>query len=187
MRKKKLRFFENKRQLLVICVCLCFFIGNIIGNVMGFKFEGLLGESLFSAMDGEKTLGNVFITYFKYIAIMWTAGFFTPGVLIVIGILLFRGMCMGFEAACIYKTVSQGTAFSALLLNLPKNLFLTAAFLISAYSACYFLFIKYTSVIGKGKLKREKVQRITEYIILLAVSVLFAAIGSKIEVFVAGI
>lgn len=192
MKKKNIDF--SKRQILVIIICLCLFLGIILGAIGANNLSEVqyneLGSYLGSFIDGIKNSGttelilsDVILKYGKYVVMIWCCGFIAPGAVMVLVIIIFKGISYGFTTALLVKQYGQTGIKFAALSYLPQNIILIPAYIFIAYVSIEYILKKFKVLPPKARLKREKHKSYLEYIIILFAELLVVSAASIIEVY----
>lgn len=197
MRRKKIDFqIEKKRLIMAGIICLSFLcavlIGAIISNCMKSEQVSLLGGELqaFFSQISENGMGEkpkftgVFLKYFKYIFLIWFGGWIPFGIFLSGGILMFRGVSLGFTTAMLMKEFGLKGMVAAIFAILPQNFLLIPVYLAITWIAISFSLERGVKYIGKAGLKRERNRRATEYSILFCIAIVCVALASLVEVWI---
>ena len=187
LRKKHLK---NKRDnsTLIIFLSLAFLLGITIGAIYSTTISGNLDKNLSDFFSGtEKTAYQnqsfikIYFKYIKYSFLIWICGFFTPGVAVVFGILIFKGGFYGFTTASLLRAYGIKGILYAIISYLPQNIIVIPIYIFLAYTAIRMIAKRIVPLRGKNALKREKQRIINEYIIIFFISALLIMIPSIIE------
>lgn len=192
---KKQKSGLEKRQIILIFICLSLLIGTIAGSIAANTMDELqlkqLGEYLsgfFHDFSGESVAQkenfiDSFWKYEKYTALIWICGFLPPGAVVIIVVLLFRGIGLGFTTAVMIQRYGSSGILLAIVSYLPQNIFLIPVLILMSCTSIEYILKKFTYGTAKTKLKREKQKTFLEYCIIFALCTLLVGAACAIEVY----
>lgn len=184
----------EKRQIMMGIVCLSFLLSTVVGaiaaNYMGAKQAASLGQEMTTffgeirerGISGNTQFVPVFFKYIKYDILIWLGGWITGGIFLSVGILLFRGISLGFTTAMLMKQFGLRGMLTATVSFVPQNIIIVPVFLFMTWAAIRFFITMGEKGVGKAGLRRERQRKQAEYSILLGGSVLCLAVASVLEV-----
>ena len=193
---KKKNTEKNRRQIVLLVICLSLLFGIILGavfanhlneiqyNELGGHLNGFINEMKNASLTQNASVSDVMVKYGKYAVLIWLCAFFAPGAVFIILILLFKGASYGFTTAILVRQYGKAGISFAAVSYLPQNIILIPVYLCISYFALEYILRKYKALPPKARLKRESQKVNLEYLIILLASVVLIAAASAVEVYV---
>lgn len=177
----------SRWQMVLIIVCICFFIGVLIGAVSSNQMNSEQIEKLNTYIEKAKSsdMGfmGTFMKHAKYIAAIWLSGFIYSGAFIVLIIMFVLGLFYGFSSA--FSILKMGMAH-VLGCIFPHNIILIPLYIFAAVWSVEYVLKKFTNNGPKSRIKRERKKRLTEHLIILGACMAANAVVCVFEIYVSG-
>lgn len=180
MKKKK----HSRWQMILLIVCICFFIGILIGGVSASVLGSEQAErlSVYVSKMNSDNIGfkDLFFKHSKYIVAMWLSGFVYSGSLLIMIIIFIIGLFYGFSSSFVAMTENMRNVIRLF----PHNSILIPAYIFMAVWSIEFVLKKFSNNGPKSRIKRERHKRLSEHIIILSVGLLINLVGCLLEYYV---
>lgn len=183
MRKRR----AGRWQTVLIIVCICFFIGVMVGAMSLGAMSAEQCESLngYASALGADNAGffELFIKHGKYIAALWLAGFIYSGSVIILIIIFSIGIFYGFSASFAASENGIGYVFANLL---PHNCLLIPLYIFMSVWSIGFVLNKFSNNGPKSRIRRERNKHLSEHAVILVCALAFNAAACLSEIYITG-
>ncbi|GFI61705.1 stage II sporulation protein M [Clostridiales bacterium] len=181
MRRKN----SSRWRIILMIVCVCFFIGIFAGAVSAGSLDSEQTARLYGYIEehipAEADFWRLYLKHGKYICAIWLAGLVSSGAVIIFIIMFTAGLFYGFSAA--FVSAESGAAY--LLSNIfPQSTILVPLYIFSAVWSLNFILNGFSNNGPKSRLKREKLKHMKEHIIILALCLIINAAACFAEIYV---
>ena len=182
MKKKK----SGRWQTVLTIVCICFFIGIIIGAFSSVQISTEQAERLSTYIENTSSdMGFIetFWKHAKYITAIWLSGFIYSGVFTVLIIMFVLGLFYGFTSGF---AISEMGLIHVLGYIFPHNIILIPLYIFASVWSVEYVLKKFSNNGPKSRIKRERNKRLTEHMIILGACMGVNVIVWVFEIFVSG-
>ena len=189
--KKIIKKLKNKKQFIIIFVIctVAFIIGVLLPSILNEENRKIIQTSLNSFFDTIKnnqlkTNELLFKTLTSNIIIdliLWLLGISIIGIPIVIILLGYKSLSLGFTISSIISTYKLNGVIKALIYIVPNIINLFIFFVISYYSISFSLMI-FNYLFGKKEYNKRII--VNRYLKLLVISIIILIFSSVIETYV---
>ncbi len=185
---------SERGQIMIGIICLSFLLsavaGAIAANYMGGEQVAYFGQEINTFFGEIREHGisrnthflPVYFKYIKYDILIWLGGWITGGVFLSVGVLLFRGISLGFTTAMLMKQFGMRGMLAATVSFVPQNIIIVPVFLFMTWAAIHFFVDMREKGVGRASLRRERQRKQAEYSILFGGSLACLAVASVLEV-----
>ncbi|MCD8036024.1 MAG: stage II sporulation protein M [Clostridiales bacterium] len=182
---------KNKKagrwQAILLIVCICFFIGVLVGALSAGELKNEQAEALKSYayfLDrNDIGFGKLFVKHGKYIAGIWLAGFLYSGAVIILIIVFTIGIFYGFSAS--FAAAQRGIGYVALNL-LPQNCLLIPLYIFASVWSLGFVLNRFSNNGPKSRIRRERNKRLSEHLVILICCMAFNGAACLSEIYITG-
>ena len=189
--KKIIKKLKDKKQFIIIFVIctLAFIIGVLLTSILNEENRKIIQTSLNSFFDTIKnnqlkTNELLFKTLTSNIIIdliLWLLGISIIGIPIVIILLGYKSLSLGFTISSIISTYKLNGVIKALIYIVPNIINLFIFFVISYYSISFSLML-FNYLFGKKEYNKRII--VNRYLKLLVISIIILIFSSVIETYV---
>lgn len=189
--KKIIKKLKDKKQFIIIFVIctVAFIIGVLLPSILNEENRKIIQTSLNSFFDTIKnnqlkTNELLFKTLTSNIIIdliLWLLGISIIGILIVIILLGYKSLSLGFTISSIISTYKLNGVIKALIYIVPNIINLFIFFVISYYSISFSLML-FNYLFGKKEYNKRII--VNRYLKLLVISIIILIFSSVIETYV---
>lgn len=189
--KKIIKKLKDKKQFIIIFViCIvAFIIGVLLPSILNEENRKIIQTSLNSFFDTIKnnqlkTNELLFKTLTSNIIIdliLWLLGISIIGIPIVIILLGYKSLSLGFTISSIISTYKLNGVIKALIYIVPNIINLFIFFVISYYSISFSLML-FNYLFGKKEYNKRII--VNRYLKLLVISIIILIFSSVIETYV---
>lgn len=189
--KKIIKKLKDKKQFIIIFVIctVAFIIGVLLPSILNEENRKIIQTSLNSFFDTIKnnqlkTNELLFKTLTSNIIIdliLWLLGISIIGIPIVIILLGYKSLSLGFTISSIISTYKLNGVIKALIYIVPNIINLFIFFVISYYSISFSLML-FNYLFGKKEYNKRII--VNRYLKLLVISIIILIFSSVIETYV---
>lgn len=189
--KKIIKKLKDKKQFIIIFVIctVAFIIGVLLPSILNEENRKIIQTSLNSFFDTIKnnqlkTNELLFKTLTSNIIIdliLWLLGISIIGIPIVIILLGYKSLSLGFTISSIISTYKLNGVIKALIYIVPNIINLFIFFVISYYSISFSLML-FNYLFGKKEYNKRII--VNKYLKLLVISIIILIFSSVIETYV---
>ena len=189
--KKIIKKLKDKKQFIIIFViCIvAFIIGVLLPSILNEENRKIIQTSLNSFFDTIKNnqlktnelLFKILTSNIIIDLILWLLGISIIGIPIVIILLGYKSLSLGFTISSIISTYKLNGVIKALIYIVPNIINLFIFFVISYYSISFSLML-FNYLFGKKEYNKRII--VNRYLKLLVISIIILIFSSVIETYV---
>lgn len=175
----------SRWHTILFTVCVCFFIGAIIGAFSAAATETEQIQKLGEYSGGflaDAGFRNLFIKHGKYILGIWLSGFIYSGAVIVIIIIFVSGIFYGFSSTIAVIKSGISGVLSGIF---PQSSILIPLYILTAVWTMNFVLDKFTYYGPKSRIKRERRKHLKEHLIILVCALAVNSAACIFEIYIA--